>query len=123
MKKTGKMDFQGFRSSGYVQDFDISAAARDLGIEPGTARTWRLYKLDGELYAAWDGEHAGYWRFAVTKVRITEAKNGHTTMKAWGYVEGFPSDWYKRNEVDKAWHLLHPDTLRAIVRAIGGQNG
>lgn len=104
----------------YIQDFNISDLANAIGMIPGEKREYNDLDIMGSNYSA---HNDSYVKFQVRKIRITEAKNGHTTLKIWGrwfftdYAEHV-NEWYKNNTVQTQWWGLHPDTLRNIQSVI-----
>lgn len=103
----------------YFQDFNISEMANAIGMVPGEKREYEINVI-GSNYSS---HNDSYIEFHVEKIRITEAKNGHTTLKVWGrwfYTDmaEHVNEWYRNNTVQTQWWILHPDTLRKIQSLI-----
>lgn len=95
--------------------FNISEMAKQIGMTAGDKKNYYNLNIPGEWISVL-GE-ANY-KMVVTRVRITEAKNGHTTLKVYGgWTDERCADWYK-GEVDFAWSNLTPETLEAIKAAV-----
>ena len=94
--------------------FNISEMAKEIGLEAGQKKNFCL-KIHGERKSILDEPNH---KIIVTKVRITEAKNGHTTLTVFGYWNDERcKDWYK-GEVNFGWYTLTKETLEAIKAEI-----
>ena len=115
----GRFPVKNKAMANYFQDFNISEMANAIGMVPGEKREYEISVIGSNYVAVNDS----YVEFHVEKIRITEAKNGHTTLKVWGrwfftqYAEHV-NEWYRNNTVQTPWHGLHPDTLRKIQSEI-----
>lgn len=95
--------------------FNISEMAKQIGMTAGDKRNYYNLNIPGEWIPV--TREANY-KVVITRVRITEAKNGHTTLKVYGgWNDERCADWYK-GEVDFGWWMLTPETLEAIKAAV-----
>lgn len=101
------------RIANYTQSFNISEMAKELGLSDGQKIDIRV-NVDGECY--WVCKNA-YLKCRVSRVRITEAKNGHTTLKVWAFQDEL-DDWYKEHETSESWWMYAPETLESVKEAI-----
>ena len=93
--------------------------AKAIGMMPGEKREYYLSVIGCNYVSILDE----YVEFHVEKIRITEAKNGHTTLKIWGrwfytHMNENTNEWYRNHTVEESWWGLHPDTLKKIQEEI-----
>ena len=106
------------KMANYIQNFNISEMAKALGMNPGEKREYNI-NVDGTYY----GYGYKYLPCTIKKIRITKAKNGHTTLKIWGIFNAATENedtnkWYAENIIEKNWWLAHPDTLLKVQNEI-----
>ena len=96
--------------------FDISEMAKTIGLKAGEKRNFYM-RIDGEYTPILDEPN---YKIIITTVRVTEAKNGHTTLKVFGYWndERCKGDGWYKGEVDFGWFRLTKETLEAIQTQI-----
>lgn len=102
------------REAEYRQDFNISEMAKELGMSAGSKIELKML-VNGEVFMNNNNGKRGYFDTIITKARITEAKNGHTTLKIWCLHQEL-NDWYKQNEVNCDWWMLSYETLEKIKK-------
>ena len=102
----------------YFQNFNVSEMAKQIGMVAGTKREI-ITNIEGLIYNA---HKDAYDKFIIKRARITEAKNGHSTLKVWGNhidldLREDIRKWYEENIVERDWWVIHPDSLKALQGA------